>query len=384
MTLTEITNRKAAVRAQLEELIVLSGTRAFSTDETARFNDLKAEAESLTALQDRYAILETLDRKPTTPTIPTITPRPTAPTKASLWAAVDSFLRNPSVPMAVDTPLQIQQSPIDSGLAASVPTEILGEAISLCGAIDLPSALGVRDFPRSSTSPLVIPFELDSAAVVTKAESASLTESGPGEYGSITLGGVCFDSLIKVSREALANVAFPLAQSVMRSIAIGQIAQQNAAFMSALKAACQANSDTFVDAQSGSDDLHSVLVKLIAGLDPLYGEGTFLLNPDDFASIADARPTSGDGHPLLDVSAGRILGKKYVLSSDADRCYYGAWGLGAYRSQTPLSMQTLLELYSASRQIGFKGSQWVDFAFAAETTAQKQPVVFCSLNDAGS
>ena len=384
MKLSDIQAKKAAVRAQLEELLTLAGTRAFSTEENQRFTDLKAEAESLTALESRYSILETLDWKPTTTIIPTATPRPTQPTKAQQYAALDSFLRNPNGIQATDVPLQIQQSPVDAGLAASVPSEVVSEAVSLCGAVDLPSALGVRDFPRTSTNPLTVPFEISEATANARNESAATSESAPGGYDDVTLGGICYDSLVKVSVESLQNVAFNLAQSVTRTLALGQIVKQNAAFAAALKSAVQANDDCFVDIFSGADDVHTALTRLIAGLDPLFGNGVFLLNQSDFQKIQDGRPTDGDGHPLVSTDNGTILNKKYVLSNDVDRIYYGQWALGAYRSQSPLALQVLRELYSEKRQVGYKGYQFADFAFAAETAATKQPVVFGSLDVAGS
>jgi HK97 family phage major capsid protein len=116
----------------------------------------------------------------------------------------------------------------------------------------------------------------------------------------------------------------------------------------------------------------------------LFGDGTFLLNQADFQIIQDGRPTSGDGHPLVDTSAGTILGKKFVLSNDVDRIVYGNWALGAYRSQSPMTLAVLRELYSEKRQVGFKAYQFADWKFAASTSAAKQPLVFGNLEAAGS
>jgi HK97 family phage major capsid protein len=386
MTLAQLQQRKAAVRAQLEELLTLAGSRAFSTEENTRFTDLKAEGESLVALEGRYSILESLDHKPQATIIPAMGAARVMPTMAQSYAAIADFIRTGK--QAGDVPLQIQQSVTDAGLVQSVPSDVVGDAVSLCGAIDLPSALGVRDFPRSSTNPLTVPFEIAEATVDTHVESNATSDSAPGGYGSVTLAGVCYDALVKYSYESAMNVGFNLGASVVRTIVLGQIVKQNSAFAAALKASAEAGSYAtghgYVDIYSGGADAHTSLTRLFAGLDPLFGDGVLLLNQSDFQIIQDSRPASGDGQPLVSIGAGTIMGKKYVLSNDVDRIYYGSWNLGAYRSQTPLNLLTLRELYSEKRQIGVKGSQFVDFAFASETAATKQPIVYGNFDAATS
>jgi HK97 family phage major capsid protein len=383
MTLTEIKTMRQACRAKVEDLLGRTSSRDMSTEETQLLSDLKAEGERLGSLESRYAVLESFDQPNT------ITRRqPIAITRESQKEAAikafDSFLRTGK--MATDTPLQIQQSPIDAGLASAVPTEVVGNVTSLTGAIDLPSALGVREFPRDNTNPLVVPFEISPATATTYNEGAGATESHPDDFGSKTLTGKRYQALVKISLQSLSNVAFPLASVVTRSILTAMITAQNTAFAAAMKAAVQFNSSCYVDTSESSHDIHLALSKLKTGLDPIWWSKSnkFLLNPTDYQRVLDERPASGDGHPLFPVFDGTIFGHEVVVHSAVDRAYFGSFEVGAMRSQSPLFVQVLRELYSQSGLIGYSGYEYADFGFAAETTAAKQPIVFGSLDVAGS
>jgi HK97 family phage major capsid protein len=381
MTLTDIKSMRQACRAKVEDLLGRTSSRDMSTEENQLLSDLKAEGERLGSLESRYAVLESFDQPNT------ITRRPIAVThesrKEAAIKAFDSFLRTGK--MATDTPLQIQQSPIDAGLAAAVPNEVTN-VVSLTGAIDLASALGVREFPRDNTAPLVVPFELSPATATTYNEGAAPTESHPDGFGSKTLRGARYAALVKISLESLANVAFPLAQSVTRSIVTAMITAQNTAFAAAFKAAVQGRSSAYVDVSESSGDIHSMLAHLKTGLDPIWWNPSnkFLLNPTDYRRYLDERPSAGDGHPLFPIADGKIFGHDVIVHDAIDRAYFGNFGVGCMRSQSPLFVQVLRELYAQSGLIGYSGYQYADFGFAAETTAAKQPVVFGSLDIAGS
>ena len=60
-----------------------------------------------------------------------------------------------------------------------------------------------------------------------------------------------------------------------------------------------------------------------------------------------------------------ILGKPYVVHPDADRVYYGDFGVSVCRSRTPLYIQTLLELYAQEGLIGVSSYQFADWKFFA-------------------
>jgi HK97 family phage major capsid protein len=381
MTLTEIKSMRQACRAKVEDLLGRTSSRDMSTEENQLLSDLKAEGERLGSLESRYAVLESFDQ-------PTTNRRPIAVThesrKEAATKAFDTLLRTGKY--ATDTPLQIQQSPIDAGLAAAVPTEVVGDVTSLTGAIDLPSALGVREFPRDNTNPLVVPFEISPATATTYNEGAGATESHPDDFGSKTLTGKRYQALVKISLQSLANMAFPLASVVARSILTAMITAQNTAFAAAMKAAVQFNSSCYIDVGEGSHDIHYMLSKLKAGLNPIWWSKSnkFLLNPTDYQRLIDERPSGGDGHPLFPVFDGTLWGHDVVVHDAVDRAYFGNFAVGAMRSQSPLFVQVLRELYSQAGLIGYSGYEYADFGFAAETTAAKQPVVFGSLDIAGS
>ncbi len=382
MTLSEIKTMRQPCRAKVEDLLGRTSSREMSTEESQLLTDLQAEGTRLGSLESRYAVLESFD----TPSNPVR--RPIAVThesrKEAVVKAFDTLLRTGK--MATDTPLQIQQSPIDAGLATAVPTEVVGNVTSLTGAIDLPSALGVREFPRDNTSPFVVPFEISPATATTYNEGAGATESHPDDFGSKTLTGKRYQALVKISLQSLANVAFPLASVVTRSILTAMVRAQNTAFAAAFKAAVQANASCYVDVSESSGDIHSMLARLKTGLDPIWWNPSnkFLLNPTDYRRYLDERPLSGDGHPLFPGADGKIFGHDVVVHDAVDRAYFGNFEVGAMRSQSPLFVQILRELYSQSGLIGYSGYQYTDAGFAAETTATKQPVVFGSLDVAGS
>ncbi len=381
MKLAEIQSMRQTCRAKIEDLLGRTSSRELSTEETTMFNDLKAEGERLASLESRYAVLESFDKGTTAPVIH----RPIAPTgndrAAAIAKALDGFLRSGT--MATDTPLQIQQSPV-SGVAAAVPTDVVPSIIQGINDFDIPGRLGVLDFPRETTNPLVVTMQTVAVAAATEVEGAAPTQSTPPTYATVTLTGSRYQNLTKYSIESRMNLAVPIVASVLKALALGQIQSQNAAFMAAFKAAMQANSAALVDSTSDSPaDAYSFLSRL------KYGQGYFwqnspnnryLLSPSDLQKAKNARDTYG--RPLFDDAADTLLGKPYVVHPDADRVYYGDFGVSVCRSRTPLYIQTLLELFAEQGLIGVTSYQFSDWKFFTPPTYQ--PVVFGNLDAAGA
>jgi HK97 family phage major capsid protein len=381
MTLQEIRTMRQTCRAKIEDLLGRTSSREMSTEENQMFADLKAEGERLASLENRYAVLESFDKGTSQPIIH----QPIAPTGADRTAAyvkaLDSFLRTGT--MATDTPLQIQQSPI-SGAAAAVPTDVVPSIIQGINDFDIPGRLGVLDFPRDTTNPLVVTMQTAAPAAAVFVEGAAPTQSTPPTYSTVTLGGARYQNLTKYSIESRMNLAVPIVASVLKALALGQIQSQNAAFMAAFKAAMQANSTALVDSASDSPaDAYSFLSRL------KYAQGyfwqnspnnRFLLSPSDLQKCKNARDSYG--RPLLDDESDLLLGKSYIVHPDADRVYYGDFSVSVCRSRTPLYVQTLLELYAQAGLIGVTSYQFADWKFFAPPTYQ--PIVFGNLDASGA
>ena len=381
MTLAEIKTMRQTCRAKLEDLLGRTSSREMSTEENQMFTDLKAEGERLASLESRYAVLESFD-KPVSPSIPRT---PIVPSKLDRVAAItkglDNFLRTGV--MASDTPLQIQQSPV-SGVSAAVPTDVVSSIIQGIDDFDIPARLGVLDFPRDSSVPLVITMQSSAPASATFTEGNAPNASTPPSYLTVTLGGTRYANLTKYSIESRMNLGVPIVASVLRALALGQIQKQNLDFMAAFKAAMQANSAALVDSASDSPaDAYSFMSRL------KYAQGyfwqnspnnKFLLSPSDLQKTKNARDSYG--RPLFDDATDTILGKPYVVHPDADRVYYGDFGISVCRSRTPLYVQTLLELYAEHGLIGVTSYQFADWKFFAPPVYQ--PIVFGNLDASGA
>lgn len=381
MTLSEIRTMRQTCRAKLEDLLGRTSSREMSTEETQLFTDLKAEGERLASLESRYAVLESFDTGVSQPIIR----QPIAPSgtdrTATYVKALDGFLRTGT--MATDTPLQIQQSPV-SGLAAAVPTDVVPSIIQGINDFDLPGRLGVTDYPRDSTNPLVVTMMTAAPASTTYTEGNAPSQSTPPTYATVTLTGARYGNLTKYSIESRMNLGVPIVSSVLKALALGQLQSQNAAFMAAFKAAMQANSAALVDSSGDSPaDAYSFFSRL------KYGQGYFwqnsannryLLSPSDLQKAKNARDSYG--RPLFDDEADTLLGKPYVVHPDADRVYYGDFSVSVCRSRTPLYIQTLLELYAQAGLIGVSSYQFADWKFFAPPTFQ--PIVFGNLDASGA
>jgi HK97 family phage major capsid protein len=382
MKLAEIQSLKQTARAKMEDLLGRTASREMSTEEKQMLADLQAEGSRLTSLETRYAALESFDGGQAQPIIRTPIVTPTD-RKAAFTKALDGFLRGEK--MATDTPLQIQQSPV-SGLEAAVPTDVVSTIVQGIDDFDLPGRLGVTDYPRETTNPLVITAQTAATATSTYNEGAAPTESAVPTYKTFTLTGERFQNLTKYSIESRMNTAVPVVSSVVRSLALGQLQAQNSAFMAAFKAAMQANSAGLID--SGSDspaDAYSLMSRLKYG-QPFFWQNSpnnrFLMSPSDLQKVKNARDSYG--RPLFDDKDDTILSKPYVVHPDADRVYYGDFSVGCFRSRTPMYLQTLLELYAQAGLIGVTSYQFADWKFFSAAGTANQPVVFSDLEAAGS
>jgi HK97 family phage major capsid protein len=380
MTLAEIRTMKATVRAQMEDLLSRTSAREMSTEENQLFTNYQADGERLSGLEARYGALETFDKTPAIIRSP-IAPKP-ADRTAAYAAALDGFMRTGTI-QATDVPLQIQSSPV-SGAAAAVPTDVVASIISGISDFDIPGRLGVQDYARDTTNPLVVTMQTTAPAATVYAEGAAPTQSTPPTYLTVTLAGSRYSNLTKYSIESAMNAGIPIVSSVLRALALGQIQSQNAAFMAAFKTAMQANSAALVDSTSDSPaDAYSFLTRLKYAQAYFWQNSPnnrYLLSPSDLQKIKNSRDTQN--RPIFDETTDTILGKPYVAHPDADRVYYGDFSVSVCRSRTPLYVQTLLELYAQAGLIGVSSYQFADWKFFAPPTFQ--PVVFGNLDAAGA
>ena len=107
--------------------------------------------------------------------------------------------------------------------------------------------LGVLDFPRETTNPLVVTMQTAAPAAATFVEGAAPSDSTPPTYATVTLAGTRYQNLTKYSIESRMNLAIPIVASVLKALALGQIQSQNTDFMAAFKAAMQANAAALVE-----------------------------------------------------------------------------------------------------------------------------------------
>jgi HK97 family phage major capsid protein len=349
---------------------------------------LKAEGERLASLETRYAVLESFDKGVTQ----TIIRQPIAPTdrKGAFAKALDGFLRTGT--MALDTPLQIQQSPL-SGASAAVPTDVVPSIVEGIADFDIAGRLGVTDFNRDTTNPLVVTVMTAAPAASTFVEGAAPSDSTPPTYKTLTLAGARYSNLTKYSMESRMNLGIPIVASVLKALALGQIQSQNTAFMSAFLSAVQTNSvATYILSGSSSSespaDNYSAVMALKYGL-PYFWQNSpnlkWLLSPTDLEKIKNTRSTQNQ--PLFNDADGTILGKPFVTHPAASRVFYGDFSASCYRSRTPLYIQTFLELYAQEGLIGVSSYQFADFKFFVGDTAASanySPLVYTNLEGSGA
>ena len=283
---------------------------------------------------------------------------------------------------AADVPLRIQQAPVSSGLSEAIPTTVL-DAIRTYIVNDAFRLAGATIYNTTDTSPLVKPIIQAGPAAETFVEGASATESDPMDIEAFTFGGTKYSRLVKVSEVSLMNSALDLAAEITAELAAGVANSFTAAITTALKAAMQSNPACLV--YNGQDDYDAVL-SLIAAVPVRFEDPSncFMGSRSDLKKIRNVR-ASGSGQPLLNPTDNTILGRQYVINDNCDRLYYGNWGAGAYVRKSPYFIQRLIELYSATGDIGFKSTQFLDSKFLASVpSVTSQPLYFTHLDVAGS
>ena len=324
MTLAEIRTMRQTCRAKVEDLLGRTSSREMSTEETQMFTDLKAEGERLGSLESRYAVLESFDKGGQRAVIH----RPIAPTetdrKAAIVKALDGFLRTGM--MATDTPLQIQQSPV-SGAAAAVPTDVIPTIIQGIDDFDIPGRLGVLDFPRDTTNPLVVTMQTAAPAAAVFVEGhGSRRSSTPPTYATVTLAGARYQNLTKYSIESRMNLGVPIVSQRSEGACTRSDSESERGLHGRIQSR-YAGQRRCVGGQLGQT--HRLMpIRFMSRLK--YAQGVFLaelpnnrylLSPSDLQKVKNARDTTDVRCSMTHQT--RFLGKPYVVHPDADRVYYG-------------------------------------------------------------
>ena len=283
---------------------------------------------------------------------------------------------------AADVPLRIQQAPVSSGLSEAIPTVVL-DAIRTYVVNDGFPACRCDHLQHGRHAPLVKPIIQAGPATQTFVEGASATESDPMDVEAFTFGGVKYSRLVKASEVSLMNWALDLAAEITAELAAGVANSFTTAITTALKAAMQGNPACFV--YNGQDDYDSIL-SLIAAVPVRFEDPSncFMGSRSMLKRVRNVR-ASGSGQPLLNPETGQVLGRNWDINDNCDRLYYGNWGAGAYIRKSPYFIQRLIELYSATGDIGFKSTQFLDSKFLASVpSVTSQPLYFTNLDVAGS
>jgi len=283
---------------------------------------------------------------------------------------------------AADVPLRIQQAPVSSGLSEAIPTVVL-DAIRTYVVNDAFRLAGATIYNTEDTAPLVKPIIQAGPDTGTFVEGASATESDPMDVEAFTFGGTKYSRLVKASEVSLMNSALDLAGEITAELAAGVANSFTKAITVALKAAMQSNPACLV--YNGQDDYDSVL-SLIAAVPVRFEDPSncFMGSRADLKRVRNVR-ASGSGQPLLNPETGQVLGRNWIINDNCDRLYYGNWGAGAYIRKSPYFIQRLIELFSATGDIGFKATQFLDSKFLASVpSVTSQPLYFTHLDVAGS
>jgi HK97 family phage major capsid protein len=272
-------------------------------------------------------------------------------------------------------------------VAAAVPTDVVPTIVQGINDFDIPGKLGVTEYPRETTNPLVVTMMTAAPAAAVYVEGVGPQTSTPPTYQTVTLAGSRYSNLTKYSIESRMNLGVPIVASVLKALALGQIQTQNSAFMTAFLAAMQGNAGALYN-NTGlvPADAYSVLTGLKYKALPFFWQNSpnlrWLLCPSDLEVIKNARSTQNV--PLFEEESDTILGKPYVVHPDATRVFYGDFSVGCFRSRTPLYIQTYLELFAQEGLIGVSSYQFADWKFFASGSAANQPVVFSNLDASGA
>jgi len=294
-------------------------------------------------------------------------------------SALDTFYRHGTI-SASDVPLHIQESPVDTSLAASVPAEV-SEAIINLNDLDPFAAAGAQMLQRNTTGPLTTPIFYGAPAATVKAEGTSATESAVPSITHWTLEGSRYVNLTKVSLESLMNVAFDLGRAVTRTLIVGQIQSQVADITEGFQAALQGNAAHCL--VSNGADSYEALVNLLTSISPTFAgsNNRFMLSRADLAYLLNVR---FDSKPILDPTGRTILGVPYVINDSLTRVLYGNFGSAMVIARTGLFVRRLEELYAEEGHVGFQAFQWMDSKYYASLSPTDQPVKYVDLHGEGS
>jgi HK97 family phage major capsid protein len=294
-------------------------------------------------------------------------------------AAIGDWMRGKI--SASDTPLFINSAPVSPGLQTSVPVTIL-DPLRAYFAPDSFRQAGSTLYLTEDTAPLVKPIISAGVDPDAMAEGAQSTESHPFAADSFTFHGQKFSRLVKVSEEALMNVAMDLPTEILNELASSVVDGFTKTCTTALVAALQSNSSTYVD---DGADAYDAILSLMAAV-PLRFEdpsNCFMLSKADLKIIRNTRSTTGK--PLFDAEGDTILGRRYVINPNLTRVVYGNWGAGAFIRKSPFFLMRLLELYSQQGEQGFRATQYLDQKFLASVSSVTvQPLYYTNLETEGS
>lgn len=299
--------------------------------------------------------------------------------QSEIAAATASWMRNEI--SASDNPLHITTSPISSGLAIAIRTDVNGP-IRTYYANDAFARAGATIYETENVEPLVKPIVSAGTDPGTYVEGTSATESDPMQVDAFTFGGTKNSRLVKVSEISLMNSAMDLAGEILAELGASIVNGFTATATTALMAALHGNSNCFVD--SGLDHYDAMLSLTLAPQQRFQNASNkFMLSRADLKRIKNVRSTQNE--PLFDAESQTILGYGYVLNDNLTRVVFGSWADGAFVRKSPLVLQRLNELYSEQGHVGFKITQFLDQKFLASVTAvETQPLFYTNLETAGS
>lgn len=282
---------------------------------------------------------------------------------------------------ATSTPLQVEESPISSGLAASISVDVL-DSLQTYSANDPFSQAGATIYQTDDTAPLVKPVILPGADFDTFTEGQSSTDSKPFGSDAFTFGGQKYSRLVLASEESLMNVALDLPAEIISELGASVASTFTKAISLALQTALYSNAATFVE--NGSDTYEAIL-SLIAAVPPRFESpsNAFMGTRHMLKVIRNTRATDS-GVPLFNPQDGTVLGRRFVINDSLTRLVYGQWQAGAFIRKSPFFLQRLLEAYASTGHQGFRGTQWLDQHFLAEISSADQPLYYVSLETEGS
>jgi len=283
---------------------------------------------------------------------------------------------------ATSTPLHVYQSPVSPGLAAAIPTAIL-DAMRSYFLNDPFRLAGSTIYNTENTDPLIKPIISAGSDADTFVEGQSATDSKPFQADSFTFGGTKYSRLVKVSEEALMNVAMDLPGEILAELAASVANTFSGAITTALTLALQSNSNCLVS--FGADHYEAVL-NLIAAVPPRFETDTncFMGSRSMLKSIRNTR-ASGSGDPLFDPTTGLVMNRRFIVNDSLTRLVYGNWAAGSFVRKSPFFLQRLIEAYHTEGAVGFKATQYLDSKFLASVSAvTTQPLYFTHLDVAGS